>query len=231
MPRLSSVQRLLRELVARPSINPTFLPDRPDLTGEERVAGFLEDLARSEGIEVRRQSVLPGRTNLIARITPSGKVKHRVMLTPHMDVVPAPEKNFIPKVRNGKMHGRGTCDTKGSVSAFFSAFLELAGTGKRPQETEVLFVGLVDEEFGQAGSRTLAQKGPRGDLALAGEPTELQVVSAHKGNLWLQLKTVGKSAHGSTPQHGKNAISAITPILDFLFHDYPRLLEKKSHKL
>lgn len=231
MPRLSSVQRLLRELVARPSINPTFLPDRPDLTGEERVAGFLEDLARSEGIEVRRQSVLPGRTNLIARITPSGKVKHRVMLTPHMDVVPAPEKNFIPKVRNGKMHGRGTCDTKGSVSAFFSAFLELAGTGKRPQETEVLFVGLVDEEFGQAGSRTLAQKGPKGDLALAGEPTELQVVSAHKGNLWLQLKTVGKSAHGSTPQHGKNAISAITPILDFLFHDYPRLLEKKSHKL
>jgi acetylornithine deacetylase/succinyl-diaminopimelate desuccinylase-like protein len=231
MPRLSSVQRLLRELVARPSINPTFLPDRPDLTGEERVAGFLEDLARSEGIEVRRQSVLPGRTNLIARITPSSKVKHRVMLTPHMDVVPAPEKNFIPKVKNGKMYGRGTCDTKGSVSAFFSAFLELAGNGKRPQETEVLFVGLVDEEFGQAGSRMLAQKGPKGDLALAGEPTELQVVSAHKGNLWLQLKTVGKSAHGSTPQHGKNAIGVITPILDFLFHDYPRLLEKKSHEL
>jgi len=231
MPRLSPVQRLLRELVARPSINPTFLPDRPDLTGEERVAGFLEDLARSEGIEVRRQSVLPSRTNLIARITPSGKVKHRVMLTPHMDVVPAPEKNFIPKVKNGKMYGRGTCDTKGSVSAFFSAFLELTGKGKRPQETEVLFVGLVDEEFGQAGSRMLAQKGPKGDLAIAGEPTELQVVSAHKGNLWIQLKTVGKSAHGSTPQHGKNAIRAITPILDFLFHDYPKLLEKKSHEL
>ena len=62
----SSVQNLLRELVARPSINPTFLENRPNLTGEERVAGFLEDLARAEGIEVRRQPVLPGRKNLIA---------------------------------------------------------------------------------------------------------------------------------------------------------------------
>jgi acetylornithine deacetylase/succinyl-diaminopimelate desuccinylase-like protein len=231
MPRLSSVQRLLRELVARPSINPTFLQDRPDLTGEERVAGFLEDMARTEGIEVRRQSVLPGRKNLIACISPSGKAKRRVMLTPHMDVVPAPEKDFTPRVRNGKMHGRGTCDTKGSVAAFFSAFLELARKGKRPRETEILFVGLVDEEFGQAGSRMLARKGPKGDLAIAGEPTGLQVVTAHKGNLWLQLKTRGKSAHGSTPHHGKNAIDAMTPILQFLFADYPRDLALRTHPL
>ena len=231
MPRLSPVQRLLRELVARPSINPTFLEDRPDLTGEERVAEFLEDLARAEGIEVSRQSVLPGRKNLIARLKPVGKTRNTVMLTPHLDVVPAPEKDFRPKIKEGKMYGRGTCDTKGSVAAFFSAFLELAGKANRPRETEILFVGLVDEEFGQAGSRTLAQKGPKGDLAIAGEPTGLQVVTAHKGNLWLQLKTKGKSAHGSTPHHGKNAISEITPILDFLFNDYPKFLESKTHPL
>ena len=231
MPRLSSVQRLLRELVARPSINPAFLKDRPDLTGEERVAGFLQDLARAEGIEVRRQPVLPGRKNLIARISPSGKAKHRIMLTPHLDVVPAPEKDFTPRVRKGKMYGRGTCDTKGSVAAFFTAFLELAQKGGRPGETEILFVGLVDEEFGQAGSRMLAQKGPKGDLAIAGEPTGLQVVTAHKGNLWLQLKTKGKSAHGSTPQHGRNAIDAMTPILEFLFGEYPKDLNSRTHPL
>ena len=161
MPRLTAVNRLLRELVARPSVNPTFLYDRPDFTGEERVAELLEEMARSEGIEVRRQSVLPGRKNLIARLKPSGKTRSRVMLTPHMDVVPAPEKDFTPRVRNGKMHGRGTCDTKGSVAAFFSAFLELARKGKRPRETEILFVGLVDEEFGQAGSRMLAKRARR----------------------------------------------------------------------
>ncbi len=231
MPRLSSVQRLLRELVARPSINPAFLKDRPDLTGEERVAEFLQDLARAEGIEVRRQPVLPGRKNLIARISPSGKAKHRVMLTPHLDVVPAPEKDFTPRVRKGKMYGRGTCDTKGSVAAFFTAFLELAQKGGRPEETEILFAGLVDEEFGQAGSRMLAQKGPKGDLAIAGEPTGLQVVTAHKGNLWLQLKTKGKSAHGSTPQHGRNAIDGMAPILEFLFGEYPKDLNSRTHPL
>jgi acetylornithine deacetylase/succinyl-diaminopimelate desuccinylase-like protein len=231
MPRLTPANRLLRELIARPSVNPTFLHDRPDLTGEERIAGFLEDMAKAEGIEVRRQSVLPGRKNLIARLSPSGKTKSRVMLTPHMDVVPAPEKDFTPRVRNGKMYGRGTCDTKGSVAAFFSAFLELARKGKRPRETEILFVGLVDEEFGQAGSRMLARRGPKGDLAIAGEPTGLQVVTAHKGNLWLQLKTKGKSAHGSTPHHGKNAIDAMTPILEFLFADYPRNLSLRTHPL
>ena len=231
MPRLSSVQCLLQELVARPSINPTFLLDRPDLTGEERVAEFLKDIASSAGIEVRRQPVLPGRENLIARITPSGKTKRRVMLTPHLDVVPAPEKDFTPRIKQGKMYGRGTCDTKGSVAAFFSAFLELAQKGKRPRETEVLFVGLVDEEFGQAGSRMLAQKGPKGDLAIAGEPTGLQVVTAHKGNLWLQLKTKGKSAHGSTPQHGRNAINTMAPILEYLFGDYPNNLGLRTHPL
>ena len=231
MPRLSFTLRMLRELVARPSVNPTFLPDRPDLTGEERVAEFLSDAARKAGVEVRRQAVLPGRKNLIARISPIGKVKGRVMLTPHLDVVPAPKEAFKPRIRAGRMHGRGTCDTKGSVAAFFSAFLELAQKGGRPRETEVVFVGLVDEEFGQAGSRMLARKGPKGDLAIAGEPTGLQVVTAHKGNLWLQLRTVGKSAHGSTPQHGRNAIDAMGPILEFLFGDYPKDLALRTHPL
>ena len=77
----------------------------------------------------------------------------------------------------------------------------------------------------------LAQKGPKGDLALAGEPTGLQVVTAHKGNLWLQLKTKGKSAHGSTPQHGRNAIEAMTPVLEFLFGEYPNDLKSRTHPL
>ena len=97
MPRLTAVNRLLRELVARPSINPTFLPGQPELTGEERVAEFLAETARSAGIEVRRQAVLPGRKNLIARISPSGKVRERIMLTPHMVVVPAPGRVSCPR--------------------------------------------------------------------------------------------------------------------------------------
>ena len=89
----------------------------------------------------------------------------------------------------------------------------------------------MDEEFGQAGSRTLAQKGPRADLAIAGEPTNLKVVSAHKGNLWIKLSTQGKAAHGSTPQHGSNAINYMSPILEALTNEYPKLLSERKHPL
>ena len=231
MSRLSSLNRLLWDLVELPSINPSLEYKDASLTGEEKVAIYLEDLAKASGIESKRMKVLPGRQNLILRLKPSGKIKNRIMLTPHMDVVPAEQDAFTPKIKNGCLFGRGACDTKGSIASFFHAFLRLSKDTNRPKNTEINFVGLVDEEFGQAGSRLLAQKGPKADLAIAGEPTNLKVVSAHKGNLWIRLSTTGKAAHGSTPQHGTNAITRMSPILEALTNDYRKLLSEKNHPL
>ena len=231
MSRLSSLNRLLWDLVELPSINPSLEYKDAGLTGEEKVAIYLEDLAKAAGIESKRMKVLPGRQNLILRLKPSGKIKSRIMLTPHMDVVPARLDAFTPKIKNGCLFGRGACDTKGSIASFFHAFLRLSKESVRPGNTEIIFVGLVDEEFGQAGSRALAQKGPKANLAIAGEPTNLKVVSAHKGNLWIRLSTTGKAAHGSTPQHGTNAITLISPILEALTNDYRKLLSEKKHPL
>ena len=231
MSRLSSLDRLLWELVEIPSINPSLECKDADFTGEERIAQFLEGKANSSGIEYRRMKVLPGRENLVIRLKPAGKIKNKVMLTPHMDVVPATPDAFVPKIKNGCLFGRGACDTKGSIASFFHAFLRLAKERNRPKNTEIIFVGLVDEEFGQAGSRTLAQKGPKANLAIAGEPTNLKVVSAHKGNLWIKLSTQGKAAHGSTPQYGRNAINGMSPILDTLTNEYPKLLSDRKHPL
>lgn len=231
MSRLSSLNRLLWDLVELPSINPSLEYKDAGLAGEEKVAIYLEDLTKSSGIESKRMKVLPGRQNLILRLKPSGKIKSRIMLTPHMDVVPAEPDAFTPKIKNGCLFGRGACDTKGSIASFFHAFLRLSKETNRPKNTEIIFVGLVDEEFGQAGSRLLAQKGPKADLAIAGEPTTLKVVSAHKGNLWIRLSTTGKAAHGSTPQHGTNAITRMSPILEALTNDYRKLLSKKVHPL
>ena len=88
----------------------------------------------------------------------------------------------------------------------FSALCELARGKSRPRETEIVFAGLIDEENAQSGSRALAASGFKADLAIVGEPTQLQVVTAHKGSLWLQLETRGRAAHGATPQLGRNAV-------------------------
>ena len=231
MNSLSSLDRLLWELVEIPSINPSLECKYATLTGEQKIAQYLEDKAKISGIEYKRMKVLPGRDNLLLRLKPSGKIKSKVMLSPHMDVVPAEPEAFLPKIKNGRLFGRGACDTKGSIASFFHAFLQLSKEKNRPKNTEIIFVGLIDEEYGQAGSRVLAKRGPKADLAVAGEPTSLRVVSAHKGNLWIRLSTIGKAAHGSTPQHGKNAISQMSPILKALTIDYPQLLSKRKHPL
>jgi acetylornithine deacetylase/succinyl-diaminopimelate desuccinylase-like protein len=90
---------------------------------------------------------------------------------------------------------------------------------------------LIDEENAQAGSRALAASGFKADLAIVGEPTELQVVTAHKGSLWLQLETRGKAAHGATPQFGKNAIHEMSRIVNVLETDYAARLRKRKHPL
>ena len=223
----SPVVRLLSKLVSIPSINPSL--DHGSVgCGEEPVITFLEENARNAGLVTERQKVATGRDNLLVRLTPAGEVKNRVLLAPHLDVVPAPLEAFTPTIIGNQLHGRGACDTKGSVACFFQALLDLASSSQRPEETEILFVGLVDEEFAQAGSRTFAESTITGDLAIVGEPTGLDVVSSHKGSLWIQLETTGKAAHGSTPEKGINAIEKMHQAMNLLLGEYQNSLNSKS---
>jgi acetylornithine deacetylase/succinyl-diaminopimelate desuccinylase-like protein len=112
-----------------------------------------------------------------------------------------------------------------------NALMEMSRGGKRPRETEIVFAGLIDEENGQLGSRALAASGFRADLAIVGEPTRLQVVTAHKGSLWLRLETRGKSAHGATPDLGRNAVHEMARVVDVLQTDYAASLKRKRHPL
>jgi acetylornithine deacetylase/succinyl-diaminopimelate desuccinylase-like protein len=164
-------------------------------------------------------------------LQPRNKVRQTILLAPHLDTVGADGTRFIPQRKNGRVHGRGACDTKGSVAAMFTALCDLAAAKSRPQETEFVFAGLVDEEHAQAGSRALAASGFKADLAIVGEPTRLQVVTAHKGSLWLQLETHGKAAHGATPQLGRNAIHQMARLVDLLETDYAGWLRKRKHAL
>jgi acetylornithine deacetylase len=223
--------KLLRELIALPSVNPAFLPARDSRAGEQRVAEFLAATAARAGLDVELQRVLPGRSNLLARLAPLGAPRHRVLLAPHLDTVNAEEPQFTPRQRDGRLYGRGACDTKGCVAAMLTALCELAGSKNRPAETEIVFAGLVDEENAQAGSRALAASGLRAALAIVGEPTRLQVVTAHKGSLWVELETRGKAAHGARPELGRNAVFEMARIVKLLQTQYAARLRQRRHWL
>jgi acetylornithine deacetylase/succinyl-diaminopimelate desuccinylase family protein len=228
---MTRAEKLLAELIALPSVNPAFLPPRHPNAGEKNIADFLASVAARAGLEIELQKVLPGRSNVIARLLPKNKIRRTILLAPHLDTVDADGLRFIPQRKNGRLHGRGACDTKGSVAAMLSALCELANSKSRPFETEIFFAGLIDEENAQAGSRALVASGFKANLAMVGEPTKLQVVTAHKGSLWLELETRGKAAHGATPQLGKNAIHEMAKIVGALETNYAAQLRKQKHAL
>jgi len=189
------------------------------------------------------------RSNLIVRLLPRNKIRQTILLAPHLDTVDADDSQFLPRVKNGRLCGRGACDTKGSVAAMLSALCELATAKSRPNETEIVFAGLIDEEHAQAGSRALVRSSAfrrlgqsatspdrlkselQTTLAIVGEPTRLEVVTAHKGSVWLQLETRGKAAHGAMPWLGQNAVREMAGIVSALETDYAARLRKRKHLL
>ena len=229
---MTDTEKLLRELIALPSVNPAFLPRNDARAGEGRVADFLAATAAKAGLAVHFQKVLPGRSNLLATLSPPGKVKQRILLAPHLDTVNVFfEEQFVPRCVNGRIYGRGACDDKGSVAAMLTALSRLVRKGRRPATTEIVFAGLMDEENAQAGSRALAASGFQADLAIVGEPTRLQIVTAHKGSLWIRLETHGKAAHGACPHLGKNAVHEMARIVDLFETSYARRLHQRRHPL
>ena len=228
---MSNIEKLLCDLIALPSVNPAFLPAQDPHAGEQRVGELLTSTGAKGGLDVAFQAVFPGRANLLARLAPSGRVRQRILLAPHLDTVNAPDEQFNPSRRNGRLFGRGACDTKGSVAAMFTALCDFARSRRPLAQTELVFAGLVDEENGQAGSRALAASGFKADLAIVGEPTRLQAVTAHKGSMWLQLETRGKSAHGATPELGRNAVRAMARVIELLEGKYAAQLRRPRHPL
>jgi acetylornithine deacetylase/succinyl-diaminopimelate desuccinylase-like protein len=229
---VSVIEKLLCDLIALPSVNPAFLPENQPDAGEGRVASFLAAASRQAGLEVELQKVRPGRANVLARLSPAGKVKGRILLAPHMDTVAAHSRGqFTPRRRAGRLYGRGACDTKGSIASMLAALLALARNGPRPAATEIVLAALIDEENGQLGSRALAAARWKADLAVVGEPTRLKIITAHKGSLWLRLETRGKAAHGACPHLGRNAVHLMARVVDLLETEYARWLQRRCHPL
>ncbi len=231
----SPVVRLLFDLIALPSVNPAFVPAGDPLAGEQRVGDFLAAKGAAAGLVVDVQDVVPGRRNVVMRYVPQGRPRARILLAPHMDTVGSQDGSddiFRPELKDGRVWGRGACDTKGSIAAMFQALIETIGGPCRPRETEIVLAALVDEENQQLGSRALVGSGFRADFGIVGEPTRLRVVTAHKGDLWVRIETRGKAAHGARPELGVNAVRSMAKVVELLEGPYAaELRSRPAHPL
>lgn len=203
-----SLIELLSALVACPSVNATDCETIAPPFGEERLAHLLASRLRAMGACVTLCEVAPGRPNLVA-LFPGKDRSRSLMLEAHSDVVPVTGMTiapFDPRVENGRLYGRGACDTKGPMAAMIEAIRTVLDQDGAPP-TDLYFVSACDEEHGARGVQKLLADGFRADAAIVGEPTELTITHMHKGSVRWRLTTRGKAAHSSRPETGVNAIA------------------------
>jgi len=122
---------------------------------------------------------------------------------------------FDPIVREGRLYGRGSCDTKSSFATYLHALSYVLANGRKLKRN-VIVAGVHDEEYSFAGSRELVKEGIKATFAIVGEPTALSIVYAHKGVCRLRIHTEGVSAHAALPWLGQNAIYGMAAVLQKL---------------
>jgi len=192
--------------------------DKGELAAAEIISA---ELGRS-GIKSRIDSWDSSRANIIARVKSSGR-KGALLFACHLDVVPPGEaswKNpaFAAIESDGKIYGRGSTDMKGGTAAIVTAIGEIVDSGTNLQG-DILLFGAAGEETDSCGTKRFVRNfggTPEFIGAVIPEPTNFEIITAHRGMLWLKVATEGRAAHSSTPQLGVNAIASMRYVLNEL---------------
>ena len=193
---------LAQALVSTPSVNPVL---EEGGAGEAEVAELTAGWLTEWGLSVEVPEVAPERWNVIARLGSAGSGPV-VLLNGHLDTVGIAGMSIPPfagELRDGRLWGRGSCDMKGGVAALLAATARLARDG---YSGSVIVALTADEEHASLGMEALVRSGVRADAAVVCEPTNLAIMPAHKGFVWVDAVFRGIAAHGSRPDIGVDAI-------------------------
>jgi acetylornithine deacetylase/succinyl-diaminopimelate desuccinylase family protein len=219
---------LLKDLISIPSVNPM----GRDVSGPEffegRLTEYLVQHLSRLGVPYEVIETVPGRANVLARLESPGATK-TVLLDAHQDTVPVDGMTispFDPVEQDGRVYGRGSCDVKGGLASMLAAFTRLA-TERPAGLSNVVLSCTCDEEATSLGINHLVgswtgKKPPgklcpqRPDMAIVAEPTELNIVVAHRGATRWKLQTTGRACHSSRPSEGINAIYRMARVLKCL---------------
>jgi succinyl-diaminopimelate desuccinylase len=173
---------------------------QPD--GLRAAAAFVRGWLESREVEVEARE-FDGLPVILADVGPAAAPT--VVLHGHLDVVPAREGQFTPRVDGDRLIGRGAYDMKGALAALMCATVDAA----EQDQVRVRLLCVPDEEAEDVTRRstdTMVKGGLRGDFALTGEPTDLHIGVQAKGVLAVRVEVHGTAAHGSTPWLGDNAV-------------------------
>lgn len=219
----AEVEKLVKDLVRIPSHSE--LP-----TQEKEVAVFLKEFLTKHGVSAKLRNAEKDRPNVIAIIEGDGGGKS-LMLNGHTDTIPPFNMDippFIPKVDKGRLYGRGALDMKGGLGAMAMTLVGMR-RAKVKLAGDLILTAVVGEERKSEGTEDIVLNGPRADMGIVGEPTDLEIQPTHRGLEWLEVHFYGKAAHGGQADKGVNAITMASKFIHAVDCDLmPRLRERKS---
>ncbi|MFA7485365.1 MAG: M20 family metallopeptidase [Phycisphaerae bacterium] len=191
--------------------------------GELHAAKVLQEYFTRNLIESEIDCWEQTRANIVAHVKGSGE-KPSLLFVSHLDVVPPGESKwkypaFSATEENGKIFGRGSADMKGSIAAAAAAIAQIVSCGEK-LKGDIILAAVAGEETDSCGAKRFTEKYINKLSKTAGvivnEPTDFGVITAHRGLLWVEVITKGKTAHGSMPHLGINAIKSMRDFLDEL---------------
>src|SRR3954468_19438016 len=216
---------LISDLVAIDSVNPSLVPGS---AGEAEIAAFVADWARAAGLEAELLEETPGRPSAVVRARGNGGGR-TLLLCGHIDTVTVEgmtDAPHEPRLDADRLHGRGAYDMKAGVAAALVACREAAALGLAG---DVVVAAVADEEHASLGVQE-ALGAVEADAAIVTEPTELELVVAHKGFVWIEIVVTGIAAHGSRPHLGVDAIVKPGPALAAI-GELDAALAERTHPL
>jgi acetylornithine deacetylase len=192
---------------------------------EGQLAQYLEQVAQAWGFKTDRLAVTGDAYNLLVSHEVNAQAPW-LLFDSHMDTVGVEGMTVPPfagLVKDGKIWGRGSCDTKGTGAAMLWALRNAVQSEQLSTNIAILFS--IEEEVAKTGVNAFAQKQlsqlpwkPVG--VVVGEPTQLQLVIAHNGYVRWTIRTNGQAAHSSDPSQGRSAISAMARVITAIERDY-----------
>jgi succinyl-diaminopimelate desuccinylase len=202
---------LCRRLIQSRSINPP--------GNELEIALFAADYLSRAGLKAELVEHGEGRASVFATLKGSGG-KPALLYSAHLDTVPVGAEQwqydpFNGELEGGRIWGRGASDMKSGLAAIMAAAKALAST-RLPLKGDLFLALTAGEEVGLLGAHHLVKRHEmeRVGMIIVGEPSSNEVVIAEKGALWVELVTSGKTAHGSMPDCGRNALTMMLALLN-----------------
>ena len=172
-----------------------------------RVVDFVEDRYKNEEVFVKRYEKNK-KPSLVVTFQKTKKPK--IFLNGHLDVVDAPDEDFVSKIKGNRLYGRGAADMKGPVATMLLAFEYFLKQEKKPS-LGLLFT--CDEEVGSKDGLEYLLKKEKYSANLVINPDGgqdiLNIINKSKGLLHLRIESKGKSAHGSMVWLGENALEKL----------------------